>query len=46
MPKLLETEIGSNRLGQCEVQLPWTPEDASQWWERRDTPEPALTVGN
>lgn len=36
----------ADRLGQCEVQSPWTPEDARQWWERRDNPDPVLTVGN
>jgi tRNA A-37 threonylcarbamoyl transferase component Bud32 len=36
----------ADRLGQCEVQSPWTPEDARQWWERRDNPKPALTLGS
>ena len=31
----------ADRLAQCEVESPWTLEDARQWWEARVKPEPA-----
>lgn len=36
----------ADRLAQCEVEPPWTPEDARQWWEARVKPEPALTLSS
>jgi hypothetical protein len=30
-------------LEQCQVEAPWTREDARRWWETRLEPEPAMT---
>jgi serine/threonine-protein kinase len=34
----------ADQLGRCEVDLPWTREDARQWWHTRLNPEPAVTL--
>jgi eukaryotic-like serine/threonine-protein kinase len=34
----------SDRLGQCDLESPWTREDARRWWETRSTPEPAVAL--
>ena len=33
----------ADRLAQCQVESPWTPEDARQWWEARVKPDLALS---
>jgi serine/threonine-protein kinase len=32
------------RLGRCEVEIPWTREDATRWWETRLAPEAAVIL--
>ena len=32
------------RLGECELESPWTREDARLWWEARLEPEPAVAL--
>ena len=36
----------ADRLAQCEIDSPWTREDARRWWETRLGPEPAVTLGD
>jgi serine/threonine-protein kinase len=33
-----------DRLGRCEVESPWTREDARQWWETRMAPEALVNL--
>ena len=34
----------ADQLSRCEVDSPWTREDARQWWHTRLNPEPAVTL--
>ena len=34
-----------DRLSRCEVDEPWTREDAQRWWERRMEPETLVALG-
>jgi serine/threonine-protein kinase len=34
----------ADQLGRCEVDSPWTREDARLWWHTRLNPEPAVTL--
>jgi eukaryotic-like serine/threonine-protein kinase len=34
------------RLGQCDLESPWTREDARRWWETRLEPETAVTFSD
>ncbi len=36
----------ADRLAECEVEDPWTREDARRWWETRLEPEAAVMLGN
>jgi hypothetical protein len=34
----------ADQLSRCEVDSPWTREDARQWWHTRLNPEPAVIL--
>jgi hypothetical protein len=36
----------ADRLAQCEIESPWTRQDARGWWETRLEPEPAVSLAD